>query len=166
MQEAFDQGMEQGWGKVAEYYADTVEVRHVPPAIGRDGMISREKLFELADMEFRVMRQAMPDIRLENAHVYVQGDEVVADTTMVGTTHQGGRLSMRLSTAFSFEGEQICRGVARTLDFEGVAAMGQMVESMMVESGVPRIVALILRIPLRLVFSIYWLFVRLFLRRK
>lgn len=139
MEAAFNEGMETGWRKVSEYYADEVDSNHEPFVPGRDGFMKKEVMIEIGEKEFLVIRQVMPDVHLENVNVKVEENDIVAETSMIGTTPEGKTLSLTTSTVFSFKDDGLIhRIVATVLDLESAALLGQMLMPLMVEADVPR----------------------------
>ncbi len=85
---AFERDFDEGDRTLFGFMADRIEYRHEPP-LPSDGMVDRDHLRNGATAELEVFRAAIPDFRIEHLPVRREGDDIVVEYRLRGTTAAG-----------------------------------------------------------------------------
>jgi hypothetical protein len=114
----------EAFGKIAaDRYAPSVELVHVPPMDG-DGPWSREQLVSHAQAEAAALRRAMPDYRLDDVEITVDGDVVDVTVVHAGTLADGRLVASPIGLAMTVADGSIVR-LAATIDLEKIAPFAE-----------------------------------------
>ena len=77
---------------LTESYAETVQVRHVPPTPG-DGQVARSILLAMGNAELDAIARALPDDDARRTTITVDGDVVRMTTRVRGTLPDGSDIA-------------------------------------------------------------------------
>jgi hypothetical protein len=106
---------------LGRYFAEQIELRHVPPHPS-DGRIASRLLVEVARREVAAVDRALPD-RVADGDVTVEGDAIRVQNRTQGTLADGSRIDVRTDTRFTVAGGAIV-GLESNMDAAAMEAWG------------------------------------------
>jgi ketosteroid isomerase-like protein len=109
MRKSYDTDMLTGMKGPTTFFADRIEVCYVP-ARPSDGWFDGQRLRDYQETEVGVIRQVLPDARLEDVGVYTRADDqIIVVMTVKGTLKNGDAFAAPITMVYDLKGGEIVR---------------------------------------------------------
>jgi hypothetical protein len=114
---------EQSSAVLASHFAETVEIRHVPPG-AHDGPVPGSAIAAVAGREVAAVGRALPDAEHGESEITVEGDDIRVRGLTAGTLADGTRIEVRSNTVFTVA-EGAIVGLRSEMDVDSAAQWGK-----------------------------------------
>lgn len=109
MRASYDESMLAGMKGPTLFFADRIQSCYVPPRES-DGWFDGQRLRDYQEVEIAVLRQVLPDARLEDVTVLTRADDqIIVVMTLAGTFASGTPFKAPVTMIYDLAGDEIVR---------------------------------------------------------